>query len=236
MPKHKILLVEDDNEISEMLRTYLTSENFDVDCAFDGEMACRLFDNSSYSLVLLDLMIPQISGMDVMQHIRRSSVVPVMILSARDTETDKTLGLSLGADDYITKPFSVAEVLARIRANLRRALQYDCPSPVSAADPELLTAGKLVMNLSDYSLTKNGQPIELTAKEFEILKLLLQNPKRVYTKEQIYSLVWKDAYCGDENAVNVHISRLRSKIEDNPKTPRYILTVWGIGYKLGERL
>ena len=186
--------------------------------------------------ILLDLMIPQISGMDVMQHIRRSSVVPVMILSARDTETDKTLGLSLGADDYITKPFSVAEVLARIRANLRRALQYDCPSPASAADPELLTAGKLVMNLSDYSLTKNGQPIELTAKEFEILKLLLQNPKRVYTKEQIYSLVWKDAYCGDENAVNVHISRLRSKIEDNPKTPRYILTVWGIGYKLGERL
>lgn len=233
MPRHKILLVEDDTEISEMLRTYLTSENFDVDCAFDGETACRLFDSSSYSLVLLDLMIPQISGMDVMQHIRKNSVVPVIILSARDTETDKTLGLSLGADDYITKPFSVVEVLARIRANLRRALQYDRPAPDA---PALLTAGSLTMNLSDYSVTKSGTPIELTAKEFEILKLLLQNPKKVYTKEQIYSFVWQDAYCGDENAVNVHISRLRSKIEDNPKTPHYILTVWGIGYKLGEQL
>ncbi len=181
-------------------------------------------------------MIPRISGMDVMQHIRSKSVVPVLILSARDTETDKTLGLGLGADDYITKPFSLVEVLARIRANIRRTSQYDCPSPVSPDDSELLTAGELVMNLSDYSLTKNGQPVELTAKEFEILKLLLRNPKKVYTKEQLYALVWKDAWCGDENAVNVHISRLRSKIEDNPRNPRYILTVWGIGYKLGDGL
>ena len=236
MQRHKILLVEDDLEISQMLKTYLASENFDTDCAFDGEEACRLFDSSSYSLVLLDLMMPRIGGMDVMQHIRSKSVVPVIILSARDTETDKTLGLGLGADDYITKPFSLVELLARIRANIRRASQYDCPSSASSAGPELLTAGELVMNLSDYSLTKSGQPIELTAKEFEILKLLLRNPKKVYTKEQLYSLVWQDAYCGDENAVNVHISRLRSKIEDNPRSPRYILTVWGIGYKLGERL
>lgn len=216
MNKHKILLIEDDTEISEMLASYLTTENYEVICAADGQEACKQFDNSGFSLVLLDLMIPKISGMDVMQHIRKSSVVPVIIVSAKDTEADKTLGLGLGADDYITKPFSVAEVLARIKANIRRTTQYDNASIVA---PVLLTAGDLIMNLSDYTVTKKGERIELTAKEFDILKLLLQNPKKVYTKEQIYSLVWNDAYCGDENAVNVHISRLRNKIEDNTRTP-----------------
>ena len=168
-----------------------------------------------------------------MQHIRKNSVVPIIIVSAKDTETDKTLGLSLGADDYITKPFSVAEVLARIKANIRRRNQYD---NVPVDTPQVFIAGELVMNLSDYTLTKNGKRVELTAKEFEILKLLMQNPKKVYTKEQIYSLVWNDAYLGDENAVNVHVSRLRNKIEDDTRNPRYIITVWGIGYKLGEML
>lgn len=243
MKQHKILLVEDDAGISEMLKNYLTAENYDVICAFDGQEACELFDASPFDLVLLDLMIPKVSGMDVMQHIRQSSFVPVIILSAKDTETDKTLGLALGADDYITKPFSVVEVLARIRANIRRATQYDGASTAVSAVPasgksayeeEILTAGELTMNLSDYTLTKSGKAVELTAKEFEILKLLMQNPKKVYTKEQLYSLVWNDAYLGDENAVNVHISRLRNKIEDDSRNPRYVLTVWGIGYKLGS--
>lgn len=242
MEPHKILLVEDDVEISEMLKNYLTAENYDVTCAFDGQEACRKFDAAAFCLVLLDLMIPKVSGMDVMQHIRKSSFVPVIILSAKDTETDKTLGLALGADDYITKPFSVVEVLARIRANIRRTTQYDGAvagasarlSPErSCAGEEIFTAGELTMNLSDHTLTKNGETVELTAKEFEILKLLMQNPKKVYTKEQLYSLVWNDAYLGDENAVNVHISRLRNKIEDDSRNPRYVLTVWGIGYKLG---
>lgn len=230
MNKHKILLVEDDLEISEMLKHYLITENYEMICVADGQDACNQFDKTAFSLVLLDLMIPKISGMDVMQHIRQSSVVPIIIISAKDTETDKTLGLGLGADDYITKPFSVAEVLARIKAAIRRTTQYDT---ASTAAPASLSAGDLTMNLSDYTLTKNGKRIELTAKEFEILKLLLQNPKKVYTKEQIYSLVWNDAYCGDENAVNVHISRLRNKIEDDSRNPKYIITVWGIGYKLG---
>lgn len=231
MDNHKILLVEDDAEISEMLKNYLTLENFEVVCAADGQEACRLFDSTAFSLVLLDLMIPKISGMDVMQHIRGKSVVPIIILSAKDSEADKTLGLGLGADDYITKPFSVTEVMARIKANIRRATQYDTSSP---AVSDFLSAGALTMNLTDYTVSKNGEKIDLTAKEFEILKLLLQNPQKVYTKEQIYSLVWNDAYLGDENAVNVHISRLRNKIEDNPREPRYIITIWGIGYKLGE--
>lgn len=231
MNQYQILLVEDDAEISEMLKSCLKAENYEVICAFDGQEACAKFDAFPVHLVLLDLMIPKISGMDVMQHIRKSSVVPLIILSAKDTESDKTLGLGLGADDYITKPFSVAEVLARIRAALRRTNQYD---QVADSGASVLTAGDLVMNLSDHTLTKRGETVDLTAKEFEILKLLLKNPKKVYTKEQIYSLVWKDAYYGDENAVNVHMSRLRNKIEDDSRKPRYVVTVWGIGYKLGE--
>lgn len=228
---NKILLIEDDAEISEMLDRYLTAENFEIVCAADGQEACTLFDRMHFDLILLDLMIPKISGMDVMQHIRRNSVVPVIIISAKDTETDKILGLSLGADDYITKPFSVVEVAARIKANLRRRNQYDSEDAFSK---EILSAGALELHLSDYTVYKNGKQIGLTAKEFEILKLFMQNPKKVYTKEQLYSLVWKDAYFGDENAVNVHISRLRNKIEDDSRRPEYIITVWGIGYKLGE--
>lgn len=231
MNPYKILLVEDDTEISEMLKYYLATENYEVVCAFDGQLACTMFDDASYDLVLLDLMIPKISGMGVMQHIREKSFVPIIILSAKDSESDKTLGLGLGADDYITKPFSVVEVLARIKAALRRTMHYDS---AAAKEPAVLQAGELVMNLSDYTVQKGEESIDLTAKEFEILKLFMQNPKKVYTKEQLYSLVWQDAYCGDENAVNVHISRLRNKIEEDPRNPRYVLTVWGIGYKMGQ--
>lgn len=226
----KVLFVEDNIEICEMLGGYLTAENFEVDCAYDGEQACQKFDSDTYHIVLLDLMIPKISGMDVMKHIRKSSTVPIIIISAKDTEVDKTLGLGLGADDYITKPFSVVEVLARVKANIRRTTEYAVP----LQEPEELTFRSLKMDLSNHTVTKNGVLLELTAKEFDILKLLLQNPKRVYTKAQIYSLIWNDVYVGDENAVNVHISRLRNKIEDNPRSPECVLTVWGIGYKLGE--
>lgn len=227
----KILLVEDDMEISTMLKNFLTTEKFEVITAYDGKSSLDRFFSDSFSLVLLDLMIPQISGMEVMEKIRENSTIPIIIISAKDTDSDKTLGLGLGADDYITKPFSVTEVLARIKANIRRNTQY----AASATEQQsILQTRNLVMNLNGYSVTKNGCKIELTSKEFEILKLLLQNPKKVYTKEQIYSLVWNDTYYGDENAVNVHISRLRNKIEDNPREPQYVITVWGIGYKLGE--
>lgn len=226
----RILLVEDDAEISEMLSSFLTAEGFEVVCAFDGVSACDLFRADTYSLVLLDLMLPGKSGIAVMQSIRQQSTVPIIIVSAKDTDSDKTLGLGLGADDYITKPFSVTEVLARIKANIRRNTQY----AAGEAQPAVYRAGDLVLNTGDYSVYKHGEKVELTAKEFEILKLFMKNPKKVYTKEQIYSQVWNDAYVGDENAVNVHISRLRNKIEDEPRSPRCIVTVWGIGYKLGE--
>ena len=227
----KILLVEDDVEISTMLKNFLSTENFEVTTAYDGESACDKFFSDSFSLVLLDLMIPKMSGIEVMSKIRERHTVPIIIISAKDTDSDKTLGLGLGADDYLTKPFSVTEVLARIKANIRRSTKYAAGETKRQV---ILKKGSLIMNLNDYSVTKNDRRLELTSKEFEILKLFLQNPKKVYTKEQIYSLVWKDMYYGDENAVNVHISRLRNKIEDNPRKPQYIITVWGIGYKLGD--
>ena len=227
----KLLLVEDDPEICGMLKKFLEKENFEIITANDGEEACSKFRQETCDLVLLDLMLPKISGMDVLQQIRAQSTVPIIIMSAKDTDSDITLGLGLGADDYVTKPFSMVQVLARIKANLRRTGQYAASSP---ARPSLLSVGELRMNLEDYTVSKQGKEIELTAKEFEILRLLLQNPRKVYTKEQIYSLIWNDAYFGDENAVNVHISRLRNKIEDNPRSPKYVITVWGVGYKSGE--
>lgn len=227
----KILLVEDDVEISDMLKKFLKTEGFEVVAAYDGESALEKFLEEEYSLVLLDLMIPKIDGMEVMNAIREKSMVPIIILSAKDTDSDKSLGLGLGADDYVTKPFSVTEVLARIKANIRRSTQY---AAGAAGEEHTITRGELVINTNDYSVLKSGEKIELTAKEFEILKLLMKNPRKVYTKEQIYASVWKDVYVGDENAVNVHISRLRNKIEENPRSPKYVVTVWGIGYKLGE--
>ena len=227
----RILLVEDDIETSDMLKDFLITENFEVVTAYDGKSACKKFLEDKYSLVLLDIMIPGINGIEVMKIIRESSTVPIIIFTGKDSDSDKTLGLGLGADDYITKPFSVIEVLARIKANIRRNTQYipDIPNKEN-----ILKKGNLTIDTDTYSVLKNGKKIELTVKEFEILKMLIQNPQKVYTKNQIYSSVWNDVYVGDENAVNVHISRLRGKIEDNPRDPKYIITVWGIGYKLGD--
>ena len=169
----------------------------------------------------------------IQEAIREKSVVPILIVSAKDSLLDKSLGLELGADDYITKPFVMAEVLARIKANLRRTNQYAAGSSRKQEEPATLSCGDIQLNPADFTVRKRGKKIDLTAKEFEILRLLMKNPKKVYTKEQIYSLVWEDAYLGDENAVNVHISRLRNKIEDDARNPEYIITVWGFGYRIG---
>ena len=183
---NKILLIEDDVEISTMLKNFLATEEFEVVTAYDGESAYDKFFSDNFSLVLLDLMIPKMSGIEVMGKIRENNTVPIIIISAKDTDSDKTLGLGLGADDYITKPFSVTDVLARIKANIRRSTQY--ATGIASQQP-VLKIGNLVMNLNDYSLIKDGRKIELTSKEFEILKLLLQNPGKVYTKGQMYSHV-----------------------------------------------
>lgn len=227
----KILIIEDDIEICDMVRSFLIDEAFEVVSASNGLAGCTAFEAEYFDIVLLDIMMPKFNGLDVMQKIRDESTVPIIIMSAKDTEFDKSLGLGLGADDYITKPFSMTELLARIKANIRRSTLY---SKNKSEDLQTLSVGGIIMNLNDYSINKHNNRIDLTAKEFEILKLLMENPKKVYTKAQIYSKIWNDAYLGDENAVNVHISRLRTKIEDDSKNPKYIITVWGIGYKLGD--
>ncbi|RIX48603.1 DNA-binding response regulator [Paenibacillus nanensis] len=234
-----LLLIEDDASISEMVERYLIQEGYRITIVQDGGKALRAFEEGSFDLVLLDLMLPNANGLDVLQRIRERSKVPILILSAKDGEVDKALGLRFGADDYIAKPFSLLELSARVSASIRRATQYAAP----AAEPEpeepgrkLLTVGELCIDPDNFSVAKRGEPIKLTATEFQILKLFVQNPARVYTKAMIYELIWNEDYYGDENVINVHMRRLREKIEDDPSNPRYIRTLWGIGYRLGEGL
>jgi len=230
----RILLIEDDVDISEMVHTYLTNEGYYVTQAFDGEEAERLLaDASSYDLILLDLMLPKRSGMDLLQMIRRESVVPVLILSAKDSDLDKALGLGFGADDYIAKPFSIIELVARVKAALRRARQYSAAPEQVSKESSALCLLDLIIDVENFTVHRRGQLIQLTAKEFHILKLFASNHNRVYTKEQIYQLVWNDDYYGEDNVINVHMRRLREKIEENPSQPKYIKTLWGIGYKAG---
>ncbi|MNO43094.1 Transcriptional regulatory protein WalR [compost metagenome] len=241
MPQ-RVLLIEDDEAISEMVRSYLVKEGYEVETAFDGDAAEQLFHRGgAYDLVLLDLMLPKRSGSDVLQTIRRDSLVPVLIMSAKDSDVDKALGLGFGADDYITKPFSMIELAARVKAAIRRAGYAAAGSSSQEAAPVQEKANKitlrgLTVDLDNFSALKNGEEVKLTAKEFQILSLFVSSPGRVYTKAQIYSSVWEDDYYGDENVINVHMRRLREKIEDDPSKPEYIKTLWGIGYKLGDVL
>ncbi len=227
--KKRILLVEDDVDISDMLKLCLSNEGYDVDTAYDGEEGIKMFEKAKYSLVILDLMMPKVDGMGVLKVIRDVSQLPVLILSAKGTDVDKAIGLGLGADDYIAKPFSMIEIVARVRAAIRRATVYGKLEVESK-----IIIGELEIDVPNYLVKKNDKLLKLTQKEFQILKLFAENPKRVFTKAQVFSSVWDDDYFGDENVINVHMRRLREKIEDNPSKPTYILTLWGIGYKLGD--
>ncbi|MEK4489747.1 response regulator transcription factor [Paenibacillus sp. FSL L8-0493] len=238
MPQ-RVLLIEDDEAISEMVRSYLVKEGYEIEAVFDGEVAERTFQTGGpFDLVLLDLMLPKRSGTDILQTIRAGSLVPVLIMSAKDSDVDKALGLGFGADDYITKPFSMIELAARVKAAIRRAgyaspsIQVEDQAPVK----QMISIGRLTVDLDNFSALKNGEEVKLTSKEFHILKLFVTHPGRVFTKAQIYASVWEDDYFGDENVINVHMRRLREKIEDDPSHPEYIKTLWGIGYKLGEQL
>lgn len=230
---NKILLVEDDIAVSDMLKDYLVNDGFEVKTAYDGQEAIEKFNCEKFDLLLLDLMIPKIDGMTVMKTIREKSLTPILIISAKDTDLDKALGLGFGADDYIAKPFSLVEVSARIKANIRRATKYMCTS-VEEKKNDVLNIRGLNINLLNFKVTKNGEYIKLTSREFAILKLFATNINRVFTKAQIYGFVWEDVYYGDENVINVHIRRLREKIEDDPSKPIYIKTLWGIGYKMED--
>lgn len=228
----KILVIEDDTAISDMVKNYLTLEGFSVETAFDGEEGVSKFSKDNFDMVILDIMMPKLDGMETLKIIREKSMVPVLIMSAKDTDVDKAIGLGFGADDYIAKPFSMIEISARIKAAIRRATKYSHSSEKEVNKPASIR--NLIIDFDNFSVSKNGQTIQLTSKEFEILKLFVKNPGRVFTKAQIYSLIWNDEYYGDENVINVHMRRLREKIEDNPSEPQYIKTLWGIGYKLGN--
>ncbi|MCJ8012973.1 response regulator transcription factor [Paenibacillus sp. KQZ6P-2] len=233
------MLIEDDTQIVEMLQNYLVKEGYGVSAAFNGLDGIALFRQSAFDMVIVDIMMPKLDGIEVIKLIRENSSVPILIMSAKDSDVDKAIGLGFGADDYIAKPFSLIEVSARIKAVIRRATMYSNPRPSTtvAADQahppasEVLTFGSLRIDLDNYSASKNDADLKLTAKEFEILKLFATNPNRVFTKAQLYGFIWNDEYYGDENVINVHIRRLREKIEDQPSEPRYIKTLWGIGYK-----
>ncbi|EKU41876.1 response regulator transcription factor [Lysinibacillus sp. HST-98] len=225
--KH-ILLVEDDEAIREMVDNYLTMEGFNVTTATNGEEALHNCLQNTFDLVILDIMIPKLNGLEVLKIIREQAALPIIIMSAKDSDVDKALGLGLGADDYIAKPFSMLEFSARVKAVIRRATKY---SSQAEQKQEVLEIDNLKIDIVNFSIAKSGQEIKLTSKEFSILKLFVTNRQRVFTKEQIYQMIWKDAYYGDENIINVHIRRLREKIEDDPSNPQYIKTLWGIGYK-----
>jgi len=229
----RILLAEDDIEISQLIESHLKQENYIVSTAFDGEEAEALFQQEKFDLILLDLMLPKVNGMDLLKRIRETSVVPVLIISAKDSDLDKALGLGFGADDYVSKPFSMIELTARVQAAIRRATQYTLAESDSPTSPTI-SYKDLILDLHTFSAIVKGKNVQLTSKEFHILKLFLTHRSRVFTKEQIYQLIWEDDYFGNENVINVHIRRLREKIEEDPSNPQYIRTIWGIGYKLGE--
>jgi DNA-binding response OmpR family regulator len=228
----RILLAEDDREINKLIKDHLELENFAVLSAFNGGEALSLFKGEQFDLILLDLMLPKVSGMEILKIIREDSLLPVLIISAKGSDLDKALGLGFGADDYISKPISMIELTARVHAAIRRATQY-IPT-VNHSDPEIIHFKKLSLDVSTFSVKVNDQFVQLTSKEFHILKLFMTNRNRVFTKEQIYHFIWQDDYYGNENVINVHIRRLREKIEEDPSNPQYIRTIWGIGYKLGE--
>lgn len=226
------MIVEDDKSISDMVKDSLTKEGYEIEVVYDGEEALKLFHSGKFDLILLDLMLPKVDGFECLKFIRLQSLVPVLIMSAKDEDVDKALGLGFGADDYISKPFSMLELIARVKALIRRTTDY--LNNTIKNQEATIKVGNLEVDMDSYSVRKFDKNIKLTAKEFNILKLFITAPTHVYTKSQLYNLVWEDEYFQDMNVINVHIRRLREKIEDDPSNPKYIKTLWGIGYKLGE--
>jgi len=223
----KILVVDDEKKFVDVLRGYLEQAGFGVVTAYDGKQALAAFRREKPNLVLLDLNLPEVDGLDVARTLRQSSNVPIIMVTARVEETHRLIGLELGADDYITKPFSPREVVARVRAVLRRAAGETAPV-------EILRAGEIEMDVSKHTVTLDGKPVELTPTEFDLLGALIKNPGRVYTRMQLLDLVQGETFEGYERTVDAHIKNLRQKLGDDPKEPRYILTVFGVGYKFVE--
>lgn len=228
----KILVVDDEKVLVKGICFNLRSEGYDVDVGYDGAQAVELARNNDYDLIILDLMMPKIDGLQACVKIREFSNVPIIMLTARSEDADKIIGLESGADDYITKPFNVLELKARIRALIRRAGMASSGKKDEAR--ETLTVGHITLNLAQRVAIKNGEIIDLTVKEFDLMELLMRNPGRVYSRENLLDLVWGYEYQGDYRTVDVHIRRLREKLELNPASPGLIMTKWGVGYFLKQ--
>lgn len=222
----KILLMEDDPGINELLTFHLKSKGYEVVSTVNGQEALEAF-NETIQLAILDIMVPKVDGFQVLEAIRRISQIPILFLTAMDSEVDKLKALGLGADDYVTKPFSFMEVLYRVNALIRRAYDYQA----NKVTKQVIHKG-LVFHVAEHSVTLDGQSLELNAKEYELLLYLASNPGQVFTKKQLYEQVWGESFYGDDNTVMVHISRLREKLKDDSKEPLYIKTLKGLGYRM----
>lgn len=220
----KILIAEDDEAIRDLLKLYLESEGYQILSAENGQQALEIVQAQRPALAILDIMMPEINGLDLTRHLREKTMMPILILSARDQDHDKILGLNIGADDYMTKPFNPLEVVARVKALLRR----------TGSTAEVVKVGDFCLNLSSHTLTRADVPIPLTPMEYKILSVMMRNPGRIYTKVQLYETVSGEYFESDENTIMVHISRIREKLEDDPKRPVHIITVRGVGYKFEE--
>lgn len=225
----KILVVEDEKPIADILQFNLEKEGYEVIVAYDGQTATEIVDEDPPDLILLDLMLPKKDGMEVCREIRASHQMPIIMLTAKDSEIDKVLGLELGADDYVTKPFSTRELLARVKANLRRHQLEDHPTDQDLKD---IVIGELVIHPSAYQVSKNGEPLDLTHREFELIQYLAKHIGQVMTREHLLQTVWGYDYFGDVRTVDVTVRRLREKVEDNPSHPTWIITRRGVGYYL----
>lgn len=220
----KVLVVDDEKLIVKGIRFSLEQDGMEVDCAYDGEEALTMIQNKEYDIILLDVMLPKKDGFEVCQQVREFSTVPIVMLTAKGEDMDKILGLEYGADDYITKPFNILEVKARIKAIMRRT------TPKQKEAARVIEDGDLKLYCDDRRAFVAGREMNLTAKEFDVLELLVLNPNKVYSRESLLKLIWGNDYPGDVRTVDVHIRRLREKIEDNPSNPRYVHTKWGVGY------
>lgn len=222
----KVLVVDDEKLIVKGIRFSLEQDGMEVDCAYDGEEALKMATENHYDMILLDIMLPKMDGFEVCQHIREFSDMPIVMLTAKGDDMDKILGLEYGADDYITKPFNILEVKARIKAIMRRT----AGSQPKKEDPKVIEAGDLRLDCESRRLFILNKEVNLTAKEFDLLELLVNNPNKVYSRENLLNLVWGYEYPGDVRTVDVHVRRLREKIEKNPSEPKYVHTKWGVGY------
>lgn len=229
MNKRSVLIIEDEQPIIDILKFNLEKEGYSVFEAMDGATGLNYALSKNPDLVLLDVMLPQMDGFEVCRRIREKSMVPIIMLTAREEEVDKVLGLELGADDYMTKPFSIRELTARVKANLRRTAAENA-SAGHNTDASSISSGDLVINTERYEVKKRGEVIEITLREFELLKFLATQPQKIFTRENLLENVWGYEYYGDVRTVDVTIRRLREKIEDDPGMPRYIVTKRGVGY------